>query len=241
MPDMERAHFIKRSSVFWGSAFLVGCVFTAISAFLRYGLLMQSLPTILSVFLVSILMFMPYFFHRLVWLQPIVFFLVTSLNLIQTYDSFYGLGFFVVGMLMLFRLGFFDKSRVLRLSICLGWLFLSEILGGILSGRSLVLAASPPFFFAIFLIYLYLSYQEKLTVYLKEPRPPLSLSQKGLSAAERSYVHALAEGKNMKEIAVDFEIAESTVRNTLTRAYKKLGVEDLQELMVLLATHELAA
>ena len=59
------------------------------------------------------------------------------------------------------------------------------------------------------------------------------LSEKGLSTAERAFIGQTLSGKSQKEISIDFELSESTVRNTLARAYKKLDIEDRVGLAVL--------
>lgn len=84
---------------------------------------------------------------------------------------------------------------------------------------------------------LYFAFQEKLMVYLKEPRRKVSLKEEALSEAEQAYVKAtVLAGRSYKEVAFDFGVSESTVRNTLSRAYKKLGVADHAGLMALAAS-----
>ncbi|MBL8965381.1 MAG: hypothetical protein JNG85_00150 [Spirochaetaceae bacterium] len=78
-------------------------------------------------------------------------------------------------------------------------------------------------------------------VYLKEPKPRLSLDDKGLSPAEKTYVLAVLAGRNHKEIAVDYEVSDSTVRNTISRAYQKLEVSDKAGLAVLAERFEIVA
>jgi DNA-binding NarL/FixJ family response regulator len=50
---------------------------------------------------------------------------------------------------------------------------------------------------------------------------------------------AVLEGKTSKEIAADFDLADSTIRVTLSNAYKKLGVNNAVELAVLNQRHEI--
>ncbi|MDP3179785.1 MAG: LuxR C-terminal-related transcriptional regulator, partial [Spirochaetaceae bacterium] len=95
------------------------------------------------------------------------------------------------------------------------------------------------FFITVFLAFLYLAFNERVVVYLKETKPRLSLTDKGLSQAERTYIRALTVGQSLKEIAAAANISESTVRNTLSRAYKKLEVEDKTELAKMMERHEL--
>jgi len=71
-------------------------------------------------------------------------------------------------------------------------------------------------------------------------RPTLSLAERGLSASERRYVLAILDGASVKEIASDSAVATSTVRNTLARAYRKLGVADMVGLVSLSASMDIA-
>jgi DNA-binding NarL/FixJ family response regulator len=94
-------------------------------------------------------------------------------------------------------------------------------------------------FLMIYLSVLYLMFEERLAVYLKAPKPRISLKEKELSGTERLYIKNITIGKTSKDIAFDYEVSESTVRNTLARAYKKLGIEDKSELAALAERYEL--
>lgn len=64
-------------------------------------------------------------------------------------------------------------------------------------------------------------------------RPLLSLSAQGLSRVEAAYVRSILQGRSVKEIAYEAGVTESTVRNTLARVYKKLGVSSMVGLTAL--------
>lgn len=57
----------------------------------------------------------------------------------------------------------------------------------------------------------------------------LSLDAAALSERERAFAEALLAGRSVKEAAYESGVSESTVRNTLARAYKKLGVADAKD------------
>jgi DNA-binding NarL/FixJ family response regulator len=57
----------------------------------------------------------------------------------------------------------------------------------------------------------------------------LSLDAATLSERERAFAEALLAGRSVKEMAYESGISESTVRNTLARAYKKLSVADAKD------------
>lgn len=94
---------------------------------------------------------------------------------------------------------------------------------------------------ASFLLFLYLAYEEKLMVYLKEPKPRLSLAAKGFTPLEAAYIFAIIEGKSAKEIAYDMKVTESTARNNISRAFHKLGLTDRHEFTILSLKNEIVA
>ncbi len=183
--------------------------------------------------------FLSAFYAILQWLQPLMFLIMAPISILQG-ESFYGLGAFVIAMLLLFRLGFFNRHRVSKLIISLAYLYVWEIIKALQSTGGLINALMPVFFITAFLLMLYFAYQEKIMVYLKEPKERLSLADKGLSAAEKTYVLALIKGLTPKEIAAEYSVSDSTVRNTLSRAYQKLGVPDRAALLALATRYEVA-
>lgn len=171
--------------------------------------------------------------HRLKWIQVIVFLGMTGISTIKDPRSVYGLGFFVIAIILLKSFGFFNKNGPLKMFLCVVYLLLTELTGAFFSKDTLQAAIAPTYFISAFLYLLWFFYKDKLVIYLKEPKPKFSLQEKGLSEAERSFVLLSLAGKTQKEIAIDFGLSESTIRNTLARAYKKLGVEDKVGLAVL--------
>ncbi len=190
-------------------------------------------------FLLAFLFYISARSRKLYMIQPIIFLLIAPINFLDSHDSFYGLGFFVMAVLLLFKIGFFDRHRIVKI-VSLGvYLYGWELFAAIRSGRHKELSLTPIFFVTAFLLYLYILYKDQIVVYLKQPKPLLDLKAKGLADTEAAYILALARGLNVKEIAGKFEVSESTVRNTLARAYKKLGVQDKAELSTFLADYTL--
>ncbi|MBN1243109.1 MAG: response regulator transcription factor [Spirochaetales bacterium] len=173
------------------------------------------------------------------WIQPILFLAMTPVSIITDSRGIYGLGFFIVGVLLLERAGFFLKRRAPKVALVGAYLLAVEIAAAFLSKASPVTALAPTFFIAAFALFLWFLYKDRLVVYLSEPKAMLSLTEKGLSNAERAYVLAAIRGKQQKEVAIDFEVAESTVRNTLARAYHKLCVDDKAGLAALAEKYEI--
>lgn len=142
----------------------------------------------------------------------------------QNPESFYGLGFYVLGMAMLFRLGFFEEKRILKLIGCLLYLIASEAFCIFSSKSKPSDMISVVFFLVVFLVFFYLIFQDKLMVFLSEPKQKLSLADKGLSDTESDYILEVVKGKSVKDTAFEAGVSESTVRNLLARGYAKLGV-----------------
>lgn len=69
----------------------------------------------------------------------------------------------------------------------------------------------------------------------------LSLSARGLTESEIRCILAVLSGKSIKEIASDFGIQPSTVRNTLAHAYPKLEVDTLVGLFALGGRYDIVA
>jgi DNA-binding CsgD family transcriptional regulator len=222
-------------------------VFVA-GALLRFGVLMsrgQGFTQAVSSSYVIIQALVAVFFYvstlnaKLNIIQPIIFLLIAPINFLDSHDSFYGLGFFMMATLLLFKIGFFEKGRIPKIVGLLVYLYGWELYAALRAGRNTSSPYTAVFFVTAFLLYLYILYKEQIIVYLKQPKPLLDLQAKGIADTEAAYILALAKGLNVKEIAGRFEVSESTVRNTLARAYKKLGVQDKAELSAFLADYTL--
>lgn len=189
-------------------------------------------PETLCVIPFSILFMLSAFIPGLSWLQPATLLLSVPFSYFGDPDSMYGLGSFVLGVVMLFRLGFFSKSASLKVAGLFIYLIMGEV-GAILIAKNqhVVKAFVPVLYTIAFLALLFVLYREKITVYLKEPKPAMSLAEAGLSRTESDYVRAMLLGKTIKEIAQESGKRDSTVRNTLSRAYRKVEVPDRAGLM----------
>ena len=72
---------------------------------------------------------------------------------------------------------------------------------------------------------------------LPPPRPArgevLRLESFGVTSREREFVLEFLGGKSMKEIAIEYHLSFSTVRNTFSSVYEKLGISGSGELATL--------
>jgi DNA-binding CsgD family transcriptional regulator len=68
----------------------------------------------------------------------------------------------------------------------------------------------------------------------------IKLEDFGLSRKEREFVLEFLRGMSMKEISIEHRLSYSTVRNTFSSAYAKLGVSKNTELIALGALYKIA-
>jgi DNA-binding CsgD family transcriptional regulator len=175
---------------------------------------------------------------KLRWLQPALALGLAPLAIIPEPESVFGLGFFILGALLLERAGFMKKRQVLTAGLLTAYLIVLEVASVFYAKHPVSQAVTITFFILAFALFLWYLYKDKLVIVIKEPKPSVSLAEKGLAPAERLYTMALIKGRSPKEIAADFGVSISTVRTTLVRAYRKLEVEDAFELLALSITHE---
>jgi DNA-binding CsgD family transcriptional regulator len=228
---------LRKSGIALGTVFILGIVWVVFVLIVRDKVAFLKAivhPNVLIQALVSLLFFLSAFRPRLAWIQPLLFF-VLMIAAAYTGGGMYGIGFFTLGVLYLFRLGYLEKHRVAKLLGLLGYYFVVTLAMIFVpnSGVRFSNVIGSIIFLLVFLGLLYLAYEEKLVVFLKPSKPKLSLSEKGLSPAERVYVLACLSGHSAKEVAQEFEVSESTIRNTLARSYKKLEVNDMVGLTAL--------
>lgn len=190
-----------------------------------------SMGTLAMLMASCILFLISALWKKLHWIQPLIFLALTPLPMVRHSSSMFSLGTFLIALLLLIRLGFMNKNRSSKMAIVIAYFYLCEILAGLWSSASIQEILLPILFTSIALVFLHLVYADRLIVYLKEPKPILSLVSLGISPAESEYLRSLLTGNSIKEIAIDAGVKESTVRNTLARVYKKFGVADKSSLL----------
>jgi DNA-binding CsgD family transcriptional regulator len=232
---------LRSSGIFYGVIFLVGALMNIVTSLIAGETILSLLADftwIGSLILISAVMFLSGYVAKLAWIQPALFLLITPFNMMTSRDSFYGLAFYAVAILLLLKLEFFNKHRALKSICCLAYLFAIEIVSVLHNKEPLEVSIQPVFFIVAFIAFILLTFREKIFVYLKEPKPKLSLEAKGLSEAEQVYVRVILAGRGVKDASFESGVSESTVRNTLSRAYKKLGVVNRAGLVALAEKYE---
>ena len=166
------------------------------------------------------------------WLQPFILLIMTPFAIARYgASSMFGLGAFIAAEILLYRQGFFGRHKLLKFLVTISYFYSCEIFIGRLSGTGIIPIGITILFMTSFLTFLMIVYGGKWVVYLKVPKPPLSLSTKNLTHKETEYLKSILDGRSIKEVAIDDGVTESTVRNTMARVYRKFEVRDKSALM----------
>lgn len=228
---------LKASGIFYGSIFFAAAIFNFADDIVKDKLpplsAILDIRYVLSLLVIGGLMFASAYVARIAWLQPAIFLATIPLTILGEPRSIYGLGFFAVAVLLLFKLGFYEKRRILKTIASVSYLLALEVIAALQNGDRLYIGLMPTFFILAFMAFLFLTFRDRIVVYLKEPKERLSLDSKGLADSEQLYLHAVLKGKSVKQVGFEFGVNESTVRNTLARAYKKLGVKSKTDVSAL--------
>ncbi len=232
---------LRVSGLFYAGIFALATVLdiiTGLIGYFRTGTAPLQFIYALGTAAIAGLFFISSLHLRLGWIQWVLLLGTFPLPILQSYTSFYGLGLYCTGVIIMYKGGYLRKRKRLKIGVLLVYLYVVEIASALNTHRQIERAIAPVFFISTFLAFLYLMFRDRVIVYLKKELPILSLSARGLSASESLYVRGIRDGKSQKEIASDAGVSESTVRNTLARAYKKLEVVDKAGLAALLAQHD---
>lgn len=72
----------------------------------------------------------------------------------------------------------------------------------------------------------------RVQVHLRPPEPPAEAPPSPLTEREREVVGLLADGRTYKQVATAMRLSQSTVRNHLHNVYRKLGVVDRAQAVI---------
>ncbi len=237
--------------MFFSYIFLAATIVSIISQILAYNKAGTPIwlafisPITIPIYIIGTLWFLSTIYSRFSLFQPLVMlgiFFVNSYNSRPGYRDWagtYSTGFFVSAVIMLYIGGYIEKRRVLKIISLIVFYYATIAIGIANSHEGFEYVFGSVFFITAFIAFLYVVFSNQVAVYLRYEKPKLSLSAFGLTPLEAKYAKAMVEGKSFKEIAVEFNVSESTIRNTLARVYKKLNVVDKSSLAALLASHNL--
>lgn len=196
------------------------------------GLLEELLDTPLAlVYLAAALVFLAS--TRLAILRAAQPILLLALSPVQVFGGAGVLGalaFALAAAIVWLRLGFFRKRGRLKAAFISLSLAAAET-GAVLMAPDPKTVAGPALSCAIvFGLLAFAMAERKILTALAPRREVLSLAAYKLSRRERQFVLGLLAGKTTKEIGFEYQLSDSTVRCTLSHAYRKLGVRDSTEL-----------
>jgi DNA-binding CsgD family transcriptional regulator len=166
-------------------------------------------------------------------IQAALFFALAGLQTIDSQNSFYGLGFAAIAVFIVFRRGWFVRNPVAKA------LFVS-VTGVVLLVSPIAFSGKPPTSLvaaiicaSIYTVLVFGLAKGRFLSSLSPKKRVLRLTDFKLTQREMKLVKARLAGRSVKELACDNGIAASTVGNALWSAYHKLGLEGMDELLVL--------
>jgi len=214
---------------------------SALGGFSVWSVFLATVPFIVSVFIES---------RLLKTLQVLVFLFMGIMNVMDSYQEFYGPGMFLASWLLMRHYGFLEKhAKIKNAAILLLLTGLSQF-SAILHTQEGVYAGMTTLLYTLFLILLLIIIwrdmalqQEALKkenlslrvnyrklsaqlIELEEDQKPFDLKNVKISPAEERVIQTLTLYKaSNREIAERLNIAESTVKLHLYNIYNKIGVD----------------
>ena len=170
------------------------------------------------------------FWLRLGPAQPILLFLLAAFGAWRGFDSLDGLGFDLAAAVTLTRQGWFCRFPLARGAIAAIVGAAMIILPAYARGSG---ALAPVCLTAVYVGATLALARGRLLAAWTPKKRQLRLTDYKLSPREREIVRLRLCGNTVKEIAYDRGLAESTVRNKLSYAYRKLGLECAEDLAAL--------
>lgn len=190
-------------------------------------------PTVLYVLLSALFILLVSFIdHPLPrFIQIIVLAGNCAIAILDSFDSIYGLGLFLLAVMIAYKYEFLQKRPFIKLGLCLLLLFSlivfsvkrANVADELLYGLDAIL------FVIMFLAVSFIIFRNELLLALKAQEKrltsPLDLEILGISAAEKRVLSILVRKKaSDKQIAAELYISVGTVKNHIHEIKKKLGV-----------------
>ena len=171
-------------------------------------------------------------------LQILVFSLMVPIQAWRDPRGLSALGFGMVAVVLLLRNGFFLRRPWIK-ALGGGTFFaLLIVLPAFwVLGKPLLMIPAMAEAFAVVAVSFALA-KGRILAAFSPKKGVLSLGACGLSWRESAFAHALMRGEQVKAVARRSALTESTVRNTLSSAYKKLGVSGILELRELAVKYQ---
>jgi DNA-binding CsgD family transcriptional regulator len=163
-------------------------------------------------------------------LQALLCYVLGAIETATSLNCFYGLGFVLLGAIVVFRQGWFLHRPAVKATIL-------AALGCAILVFPIVTSPKPPIYHAavciaaaIYSIVVFVLAKGRTLSAFGPKKPIIKLADYGLTNREAQVVKARLRGKTVKEFALEVDLAPSTVRNVLATACHKLGLEDRESL-----------
>lgn len=165
--------------------------------------------------------------------QALLFLCLTGVETVSSLNCFYGLGFAIVALLMLFRKGWFVRRSMVKASII-------DLVGCVLLVLPIALSAKPAIALVpaaisatTFTILVFGLAKGRFLSSLIPKKPVLKLSDFNLNRREHKVVLGRLSGLSNKELVAENGVTISTIRNAFSTAYRKLGIFCSEDLIAL--------
>jgi DNA-binding CsgD family transcriptional regulator len=166
------------------------------------------------------------------FMQALLFFLLSAIQCGQKATGNFGLGFALIASMLLFRQGWFLRRPAMKAVIASaigGFALLGPLFAP--GGRGVM--PSNLIWFGVYVIIVIGLARNRYFSALGPKKRLLRLSDFKLTKRERQVVKMRITGMSIKEISFEIDIAASTVYNLLSIAYRKLGIENGEDLMTM--------
>lgn len=167
-------------------------------------------------------------------LQAALFYGMSAIETVSSENCIDGLAFAAVAAIILFRRGWFFRKALIKSIIVLGvgWIFIVVPVFAIHKPFALVSAIISAATYSVLVIGL--AKGRFLSALAQKPqKPSLVLASYHLTKSEIMAVKNRMQGKSVKEIAYEHGKAESTIRNALANACRKLQIGGREDLLAL--------
>jgi DNA-binding CsgD family transcriptional regulator len=166
-------------------------------------------------------------------IQAGLLFLLSALQATQCSARFHGLTFALVAAIIILRRGWFYHRPMAKAALVSGVGCLA-LLGPIFaSAKSFPILVPALIGALVFVIFVFGLARGRILAAFAPKKRVLRLIDYKLTPRQRLVVRLRLSGKSAKEIAIENDIALSTVRNALSLAYQKLGIEGCNVLMAM--------
>ena len=160
-----------------------------------------------------------------------IFFVCASIPIIQNYESFYGLGFYILSIILMIRYGYFQKKIIFKIStIVLFLIVLVEISSYQKNKVFLIYSMNVIIFLLFFILILYILYRDEFNSIVQKSKKMENSMNDMIIEKNRSLSEASKLNKKIKKL--EKLISSEDSRNVTSEEYKlSLKEQEVIELL----------